>query len=83
MINGDTTDLYHSDNGDIRPTVTITAPQIIDKIVVYNRVNCCQHRIMKANIKVYKVSDLINVTIIIIIIIIIIITIDMTNLIIK
>ena len=72
LINGNTNDLYTSDwrAGDIKnPTVTITSSQIIDKIVVYNRVDSwAQEKIVGANIKVYKVSDLINVIIIIIII---------------
>ena len=48
--NGNLYDYCHSGSGDSNPTLTISSPIIPDKIVVYNRVDCCQFRIDGATI---------------------------------
>ena len=47
---GDMNSFCHSDSSDPSPTLTVTIPGDFDEILVTNRVNCCQIRIVGATI---------------------------------
>ena len=43
-----------SSYGDSSPTVTIMSAVAVDQVVVYNRVDCCQYRIVGATITITR-----------------------------
>ena len=49
---GDLTDVCHTGTNDLNPTLTITGTGSVDSVVVYNRADCCQYRILGAVITV-------------------------------
>ena len=49
---GSASTMCHSADGDNNPTLTITSPTVPDYVVVYNRQDCCQGRIVGATISV-------------------------------
>jgi hypothetical protein len=53
---GNVNNFCHSLSGDANPSLTITGISALDRVVVYNRVDCCQARIVGATIS-YLVSN--------------------------
>ena len=48
--NGNLNDFCHSGSNDLTPTLTVISETVFDQIIVNNRQNCCQDRILSAQI---------------------------------
>ena len=55
---GNLATVCHTMTGDTSPTLTITSasPLLVDKVVIYNRQDCCTSLIVGATIEVRKVD---------------------------